>query len=278
MEKEKAIIIGGTRLDKRGVVDFDETPWLDHSSCTGDVYCVDLNNFINGERIIEWKILPIQGDYQVLQRSNHCTVKMPSKNAVAIVGGLRYVSPRQQEVYPLNKIVQLGFDTNCTEGKLSTVEISNLEGIYLYMHACAIHPHNDNLLFVYGGYMSQSPNRVGESICPTMYAIDLKSKLCAFTVNPTEFATAGHSINFMDTTTVLVSGGVKKSHSIFTNKDLLVDKCDVLNCKLTAAHKSAVMWVGCDGTCNQWFHQVCLGLPKLPKKYYCRPCKQSAKK
>lgn len=39
-----------------------------------------------------------------------------------------------------------------------------------------------------------------------------------------------------------------------------------------------IKWVQCDGTCNRWFHMLCVGLTKIRKKetYLCDTCKPNA--
>lgn len=42
---------------------------------------------------------------------------------------------------------------------------------------------------------------------------------------------------------------------------------------VSALHQ--VDWVQCDGSCNQWFHQVCVGIsPEMAEKedYICASC------
>ena len=51
--------------------------------------------------------------------------------------------------------------------------------------------------------------------------------------------------------------------------------CAAVDCKEPLGDN--IKWVQCDGSCDRWFHMVCVGLTKIRKKetYLCESCTES---
>ena len=151
-----------------------------------------------------------------------------------------------------------------------------LEDIYISSHATATTSAHPSLLYIYGGYQQTVAETSSPIVpCSSLLIIDVVKKLVLRQVGPDEFATAGHTMLFIDADTLLISGETKRALILFTSKLLVPDKCDLKDeCQIDEDFVSPILWVLCEIKCQRWLHQICIGLKSVPKgKYICNDCR-----
>lgn len=81
------------------------------------------------------------------------------------------------------------------------------------------------------------------------------------------YATAGHNMFALGTSTLLICGGTKKEIRLFTKMLPQGDLCNLGDkCKIDVSNVVyPIPWVKCEGACKIWIHQFCTGFKELPK-------------
>lgn len=77
-----------------------------------------------------------------------------------------------------------------------------------------------------------------------------------------------------DTSPSVLSEANNSQHEIYEDSDDSNEEfCAAFKC--TEPIGDNIKWVQCDGSCNRWFHMICIGLTKIRKKetYICESCR-----
>ena len=200
------------------------------------------------------------------------------KDDIVVIGGAVYENSKLKKRVSLREIIFLNI-SSVEPSSVKSKPVINLDkDTFISSHAAAICPADPNLLCVFGGYQ-QNEELVSCKVPPSakLFIIDLNNSMLLKTLNETGFETAGHTMTFIDSDTMLINGGTNKSLALFSSKPMTPDPCDLGgDCKIDDSFMAPIPWIQCEGLCGRWLHQFCIGLRMAPRgKYICEDCKSN---
>ena len=276
---QNCLMLGGISFPNRDRLSFDCSNNFEHKLVKGDSYhlCIkkDDENFK-----FSWNKVSIEDDQ--IRRAFHTASYIPSLNKIIVFGGLTYKDGKPKSRLCLQDMICISFHPTMPMGQKFTIAMEKLptavKSVFISGHSAMPSPSQDHIVYVFGGYQQQNSDITTKiEPCSKLYIIDLISKTVLIKAAPDDFATAGHSLLFIDNDSLLINGGSQKAMFLFTKKSLVPDKCALGDeCSIDETFVSPIPWIFCEGRCQRWLHMHCIGLKVIPKgQFYCEQCSKS---
>ena len=279
MDDQSGLMFGGLSCPYFNELQVNASNMFQKELVLGDVFMLKLCVADGAACFPFWQKLTKE-PLGILSRAYHTTTKM-FNNSFAVVGGLTYKSGKPATRFNLQELVMVSLTAESVITLSKTKLSESVKDVYISGHSAATPSDDSHLLFIYGGYIQDSPD-IFKSVPPSsyLYVIDINNGTVLQKAAPSEHAVAGASLSFLERNVLLISGGTKKAFLLYTTKQLVADECDLgVNCQLDKVTVNPILWIFCDGKCNRWLHQLCAGISAAPiGKFICEDCKTNRTK
>ncbi|XP_041478131.1 uncharacterized protein LOC121426054 [Lytechinus variegatus] len=245
--------------------------------------CQDGRFYVLDMETLSWSLIKVPSTQARAYHSANC-IEKDGTLVLVIVGGLTFnkgSSMMAKNREPIHEVLVLTMNLDFVNPILQTVTLgagsAQTSPVYLSYHATSV---VGNSILVYGGFQQES-SAVNQNIASTrVYQLDIESRLYCLLSKTAKhakhsvFATAGHTLINTNNDFVCI-GGTSKQISILSDRNFEEDNCDLATCHIQDAEDTEIGWIHCEAPrCGKWFHEFCLGLKRIPAKYYCSACKK----
>ncbi|CAH1242389.1 Hypp6646 [Branchiostoma lanceolatum] len=195
----QAILFGGLELSSR----HKRFGTCAQSCRDGYFYSLDMPTLC-------WQKLPLP---PLVPRAYHSSTWIPASSTIVIVGGITYSGHCPSERLSISDVVCL----KIYDGQYTLTE-AHMEGVPdSYVSSASASALCDDRFVVYGGYRHDKSGLHRPESSSNMYILDLRTRKAVVHHAPSKMASAGHTCQRLNDSTVVLIGGTCKSVNCCSN-------------------------------------------------------------